>query len=49
MAISSLANEHYSLEEGLAIYVEPIARAQDGQLSGKGVGSMVSGMVEGEP
>jgi hypothetical protein len=32
MAIASLADEHHWLEEGLATYVEPIARAQDGQL-----------------
>ena len=32
MAISSFADEHHWLEEGLATYIEPIARAQDGQL-----------------
>jgi molybdopterin synthase catalytic subunit len=50
MAIASLADEHHWLEEGLATYVEPIARAQDGQLPAAKVWeSMVSGMAEGEP
>jgi hypothetical protein len=50
MAIASLADDHHWLEEGLATYVEPIARAQDGQLPATKVWeSMVSGMVEGEP
>jgi hypothetical protein len=49
-AMSSLADEHHWLEEGLATYVEPIARAQDGQLPAAKVWeSMVSGMAEGEP
>jgi hypothetical protein len=50
MAIASLADEHHWLEEGLATYVEPIARAQDGQLPAtKEWEGMVSGMAEGEP
>jgi hypothetical protein len=50
MAIASLADEHHWLEEGLATYVEPIARSQDGQLTAaKMWESMVSGMAEGEP
>jgi hypothetical protein len=49
-AMSSLADEHHWLEEGLATYVEPIARAQDGQLPAAKVWKgMVSGMAEGEP
>jgi hypothetical protein len=48
--MSSLADEHHWLEEGLATYVEPIARSQDGQLSAEKVwGSMASGMEQGEP
>jgi hypothetical protein len=48
MAIASLADEHHWLEEGLATHVEPIARAQDGQLPAAKVWeSMVSGMAEG--
>jgi hypothetical protein len=50
MALSSLADEHHWLEEGLATYIEPIARAQDGQLPAAKVWeSMASGMSEGEP
>jgi hypothetical protein len=50
LAIASLADEHHWLEEGLATYVEPIARSQDGQLSAAKVWeSMISGMAEGEP
>jgi hypothetical protein len=50
MAIASLADEHHRLEEGLATYVEPIARSQDGQLSAGEVWvSMASGMAQGEP
>jgi hypothetical protein len=50
MAISSLADEHHWLEEGLATYVEPIARAQDGQLSAAKVWEgILSGMAKGEP
>jgi hypothetical protein len=50
MAIASLPDEHHWLEEGLATYVEPIARSQAGQLSPAKVWeSMVSGMDQGEP
>jgi hypothetical protein len=50
MAIASLADEHQWLEEGLAAYVEPIARSQASQLSPNKVWeSTVSGMDQGEP
>ena len=50
MGIASLAEEHHWLEEGLATHVEPIARAQNGQLPSEKVWSdMVSGMPQGEP
>lgn len=50
MAFSSLADEHHWLEEGLATYVEPIARSQDGELSPEKVwGDLVSDMGQGEP
>jgi hypothetical protein len=50
MALSSLPDESHWLEEGLATYVEPIARAQAGQLSAEQVWrGMVQGMPYGEP
>lgn len=50
MALSSLPDESHWLEEGLATYVEPIARAQAGQLSAAQVWrGMVQGMPNGEP
>lgn len=50
MASSSLPDESHWLEEGLATYVEPIARAQAGQLSAEQVWQdMVHGMPYGEP
>ena len=50
MGIASLADEHHWLEEGLATYVEPIERAQNGQLPAEKVWrDMVSGMPQGEP
>ena len=50
MALSSLPDESHWLEEGLATYVEPIARAQAGQVSiSKIWGDMVAGMPLGEP
>jgi hypothetical protein len=45
-----LADEHHWMEEGLATYVEPIARAQRGDLSVQKVwADMVDGMPKGEP
>lgn len=50
MAVSSLPDESHWLEEGLATYVEPIARTQAGQLTAKQVWEgMVRGMPNGEP
>jgi hypothetical protein len=50
MALSSLPDESHWLEEGLATYVEPIARAQAGQLTAEKVWEgMVQGMPHGEP
>ncbi len=50
MALSSLPDESHWLEEGLATYVEPIARAQAGQVPiSKVWEDMVAGMPRGEP
>jgi len=50
MALTSLPDENHWLEEGLATYVEPLARAQDGQLSPSEVWKeMLDGMQTGEP
>jgi hypothetical protein len=50
LALSSVEEEHHWLEEGLATYVEPIARVRAGELTAKQVwGDMVEGMPEGEP
>jgi hypothetical protein len=48
--LPSVAEEHHWMEEGLATYVEPIARAQAGGLSVQKVwGDMVKGMPQGQP
>ncbi len=50
MALASLPDESEWLEEGLASYVEPVARAQAGQMSDQQVWrGMVRGMPNGEP
>lgn len=50
VALPSLSSDHHWLEEGLATYVEPIARAQIGTLSPEQVwGGMVRDMGKGEP
>jgi hypothetical protein len=50
MALSSLPDESHWLEEGIATYVEPIARAQAGQLPVRQVWEgEIHGMPEGEP
>jgi predicted metalloprotease with PDZ domain len=50
MALSSLPDESHWLEEGLATYVEPIARAQAGQLPVEEMWEgVVQGMAHGEP
>jgi hypothetical protein len=49
-ALSSLPDNQNWLEEGLASYVEPIARAQVGDLTPNEVwGGMIRGMKNGEP
>lgn len=49
-ALPSLSPDHHWLEEGLATYVEPIARAQIGTLSPEQAwGGMVRDMGKGEP
>jgi hypothetical protein len=50
MAFPSLSDEHHWLEEGLATYVEPIARAQIGTLTPKQIWKdMRRDMRKGEP
>jgi hypothetical protein len=50
MALASLPDENHWFEEGLATYVEPLARAQGGQLSVEEVWKeMLDGMGKGEP
>jgi hypothetical protein len=50
MALSSLPDESHWLEEGIATYVEPIARAQAGELPVEKVWEgAVQGMPHGEP
>jgi hypothetical protein len=50
MALTSLPDDEEWLEEGIATYVEPIARVQSGELAAEKVwGDMVSGMPNGEP
>src|ERR1700678_1448293 len=50
MALSSLPDESHWLEEGIATYVEPLARVQAGQLPVEQVwAGMVRGMPQGEP
>jgi hypothetical protein len=50
MALASLPDAQHWLEEGVATYVEPIARVQAGQLMPERIwGDMVAGMHNGEP
>ncbi|HEY4357781.1 MAG TPA: hypothetical protein VGN16_18660 [Acidobacteriaceae bacterium] len=50
MALTSLPDENHWLEEGLATYIEPIARAEDGQLAVAEVWrEMLDDMQKGEP
>jgi len=50
MAFPNLADEHHWMEEGLATYIEPVARVQAGQLNAKTIWSdMMDGMPKGEP
>ena len=49
-AFPDQAEEHHWIEEGLATYVEPIARVQAGQLSSAKIwADMVRGMPQGQP
>lgn len=50
MAFPSMQDQHHWIEEGMATYVEPIGRAQDGQVSAASVWKwMVEGLPQGEP
>ncbi len=50
IAFPSVPDEHHWLEEGLAVYVEAVARAQSGELSPQQVwAGMVRGMPHGLP
>jgi hypothetical protein len=50
MALASLPDSQHWLEEGIATYVEPIARVQAGQLTTQRIwGDMMAGMAHGEP
>ena len=50
MALASLPDSQHWLEEGVATYVEPIARSQSGQLPPEQVwAGMLGGMWHGEP
>jgi hypothetical protein len=49
-ALPSLPDDQHWLEEGIASYIEPIARVQAGQLSPASIwGDMMNGMPNGEP
>jgi hypothetical protein len=49
-ALASLPDDQHWLEEGLASYVEPIARVQAGEFSAETIwADMIHGMVNGEP
>ena len=50
LAFPSLADAHHWLEEGLATYVEPVARARAGNLRAEKVwGDLVEGLPQGLP
>jgi hypothetical protein len=50
LAFPSVADEHHWIEEGLATYVEPIARIQAGQLSTETMwAELVRDMPQGQP
>ena len=50
LAFPSMADSHHWIEEGIATYVEPVARAQAGQLGVDDVwGQWVRDMPQGEP
>ena len=50
LAFPSMAEKHHWFEEGIAVYVEPIARVQAGQLTAERMWSdVVRDMPQGEP
>ncbi|HKO03465.1 MAG TPA: hypothetical protein VJW51_01895 [Candidatus Acidoferrales bacterium] len=50
MTFPAMADEHHWIEEGIATYVEPIGRAQDGQIPVVSVWQqLVDGLPKGEP
>jgi hypothetical protein len=50
LAFPSMADNHHWIEEGISVYVEPIARAQAGQLSPAALWKdVVRDMPQGEP
>ena len=50
MTFPSQEREHHWIEEGLATYIEPLARVKTGELTARKVwGDMVDGMPQGEP
>ncbi len=50
LAFPSMADEHHWIEEGLATYVEPIARIQTGQMTAERMwADLVRDMPKGEP
>jgi hypothetical protein len=50
LAFPSMARRHHWIEEGISVYVEPIARAQAGQLSAERMWhDVVRDMPQGEP
>ena len=50
MAFPTLPDDQHWMEEGLATYIEPIARVQAGELTAKAIWSdMLDGMRKGEP
>jgi hypothetical protein len=50
MAFPSMPDDQHWIEEGLATYIEPIARVQTGELPAKQVwADMIAGMPKGEP
>lgn len=50
MGFPDVAEEHHWIEEGMATYVEPVARVQAGQLEAKSIWrDMMDGMPKGEP
>lgn len=49
-AFPTLPDDQHWMEEGLATYIEPIARVQAGELTAKQIwGDMLDGMSKGEP